>query len=95
MKLMYIPENKIVKALCCLAFLTASACIDAVDDYYTGGETATREGSVLEYLEKTPDYSDFVNLVAETGMTLPLILAVLFLVIGLAVMGVEYFKKDK
>ncbi|MEI3554400.1 MAG: fasciclin domain-containing protein [Alistipes senegalensis] len=66
---MYIPENKIVKALCCLAFLTASACIDAVDDYYTGGETATREGSVLEYLEKTPDYSDFVNLVAETGMT--------------------------
>ena len=66
---MYIPENKIVKALCCLAFLTASACIDAVDDYYTGGETATREGSVLEYLEKTPDYSDFVKLVAETGMT--------------------------
>ena len=61
MKLMYIPENKIVKALCCLAFLTASACIDAVDDYYTGGETATREGSVLEYLEKTPDYSDFVG----------------------------------
>lgn len=69
MKLMHIPENKIVKALCCLAFLTASACIDAVDDYYTGGETATREGSVLEYLEKTPDYSDFVKLVAETGMT--------------------------
>ena len=69
MKLMHIPGNKIVKALCCLAFLTASACIDAVDDYYTGGETATREGSVLEYLEKTPDYSDFVNLVAETGMT--------------------------
>ena len=69
MKLMYIPENKLVKALCCLAFLTASACIDAVDDYYTGGETATREGSVLEYLEKTPDYSDFVKLVAETGMT--------------------------
>ena len=37
----------------------------------------------------------FLTTVAETGMTLPLILAVLFLVIGLAVMGVEYFKKDK
>lgn len=69
MKNMYISENKIIKALCGLAVLAVSACTNAVDDYYTGGETATGEGTVLEYLESNPDYSDFVKLVGETGLT--------------------------
>ena len=69
MKNMHISENTIINALCCLALLTASACTDAVDDYYTGGETATGEGTVLEYLESKPDYSEFVKLVGETGLT--------------------------
>ena len=66
---MHIPENMILKTLGCLAVLAVSACTNAVDDYYTGGETATGEGTVLQYLEKTPDYSEFVKLVGETGMT--------------------------
>lgn len=37
----------------------------------------------------------FLTTVAETGMAIPLILAALFLVLGLIVMGVEYFKKEK
>ena len=69
MKNMYISENKIIKALYGLAVLAVSACTNAVDDYYTGGETATGEGTVLEYLESNPDYSDFVKLVGETGLT--------------------------
>lgn len=37
----------------------------------------------------------FLTTVAETGMTLPFVLAVLFVVLGLVILGVEYFKKDK
>ncbi len=66
---MYISKNTIIKALGCLAVLAAAACTNAVDDYYTGGETATGEGTVLEYLEKLPDCSEFVKLVGETGLT--------------------------
>lgn len=66
---MYIPENTIVKTLGCLAVLVFSACTNAVEDYYTGGDTATGEGTVLQYLERTPDYSEFVKLLGETGMT--------------------------
>lgn len=36
----------------------------------------------------------FLTTVAETGMTLPFVLATLFLLGGLVIMAVEYFKKD-
>lgn len=36
----------------------------------------------------------FWSTVLETGMTFPLLLAAVLLVLGLAVMGVEYFRKD-
>ena len=66
---MYIPKNTIIKALGCLAVLTAAACTNAVDDYYTGGETATGDGTVLEYLETIHDCSEFVILIGATGLT--------------------------
>lgn len=36
----------------------------------------------------------FLTTVAETGMTFPLILAILFLALGLIIMAVEFFKKE-
>lgn len=69
MKNMYIPKNKILKALGCLAVLAASACTHAVDDYYNGGGSVAGEGTVLEFLEQSPEYSQFVKLVEQTGMT--------------------------
>ena len=36
----------------------------------------------------------FLTTVLETGMTLPLLLSAVLLVLGLAAMGVEYFRKD-
>lgn len=69
MKNMFIPKNKILKALGCLAVLMTSACTNAVDDYYNGGGAVTGEGTVLQFLEQSPDYSEFVKLVEETGMT--------------------------
>lgn len=36
----------------------------------------------------------FLTTVLELGMTVPFILSILFVVLGLAVMAVEYFKKD-
>lgn len=32
--------------------------------------------------------------ILETGMTLPMILSALFLILGITVMAVEYFRKD-
>lgn len=37
----------------------------------------------------------FLTTVAETGMTLPLAVSILFVFLGLVIMGIEYFKKDK
>lgn len=37
----------------------------------------------------------FLTTVAETGMTFPFVLSILFVVIGVAIMGVEFFKKEK
>ena len=36
----------------------------------------------------------FLTTVLETGMTVPLLLSAVLLVLGLAAMGVEYFRKD-
>ncbi len=36
----------------------------------------------------------FLTTVSETGMTFPLIFAVLFLALGLIIMAVEFFKKE-
>ncbi|MGN0478703.1 MAG: hypothetical protein ACI4GO_04675 [Hominenteromicrobium sp.] len=36
----------------------------------------------------------FLTTVAETGMTLPFAVAVFLGVLGLVIMGIEYFKKD-
>lgn len=36
----------------------------------------------------------FLATVLETGMTFPLLLSVALLVLGLAAMGVEYFRKE-
>lgn len=36
----------------------------------------------------------FWTTVAETGMALPFIVSVLFVALGLVIMGIEYFKKD-
>lgn len=36
----------------------------------------------------------FLTTVSETGMTFPLIFAVLFLGLGLIIMAVEFFKKE-
>ena len=33
--------------------------------------------------------------VAETGLTLPFAVSILFVALGLVIMGIEYFKKDK
>lgn len=66
---MYIPKNKIFKALGCLAVFMTSACTNAVDNYYNGGGAVTGEGTVLQYLEQSPDYSEFVKLVEETGLS--------------------------
>ncbi|WP_221233015.1 fasciclin domain-containing protein [Dysgonomonas hofstadii] len=65
---MYISKNTIVKVLGCLIFLVNYACSNAIDDYYKGGQTITREETILQYLEETPDYSEFVQLINETGM---------------------------
>ena len=37
----------------------------------------------------------FFTTVIETGMMLALIIAFVLLVVGLLIMGIEYFKKDK
>ena len=36
----------------------------------------------------------FLTTVLETGMTFPLLLSAVLLALGLAAMGVEYFRKD-
>lgn len=36
----------------------------------------------------------FLTTVMETGVTFPLVLAILFLVLGLVILGVEYFRRD-
>jgi hypothetical protein len=36
----------------------------------------------------------FLTTVAETGMTFPLVLAALFLGLGLIILGVEFFRRD-
>ena len=36
----------------------------------------------------------FLSTVIETGMTSPMIIATLLLLVGLLIMGIEYFKKD-
>jgi len=36
----------------------------------------------------------FLTTIMETGMTIPLVIASLLLLIGLVVLGIEYFKKD-
>lgn len=36
----------------------------------------------------------FLTTVSELGMTVPFVISILFVVLGLAVMAVEYFKKD-
>lgn len=36
----------------------------------------------------------FLTTVAATGMTLPFVLAIVFLLGGLVIMAVEYFRKD-
>lgn len=37
----------------------------------------------------------FLTTVAETGLTLPFAVSILFVALGLVIMGIEYFKKDK
>ncbi len=37
----------------------------------------------------------FLTTVWETSMTAPFVLAVFFLLLGLVIMGIEYFKKDQ
>jgi hypothetical protein len=37
----------------------------------------------------------FWTTIQETGMTFPFVLAIILLVLGLLIMGIEYFKKDK
>ena len=36
----------------------------------------------------------FLTSVVELDMTLPFVVAILFVLLGLVIMGVEYFKKD-
>lgn len=36
----------------------------------------------------------FFTTVSELGMTVPFVISILFVVLGLVVMAVEYFKKD-
>lgn len=65
---MYIPKNTIVKVVVCFIFLISYACNNAIDEYYKGGQSVTREETILQYLEETPEYSEFVKLINETGM---------------------------
>ncbi|MFI3227725.1 MAG: hypothetical protein R3Y09_10025 [Clostridia bacterium] len=37
----------------------------------------------------------FLSTVFATGMTAPLLIAIILLVCGVVIMGIEYFKKDK
>jgi len=37
----------------------------------------------------------FLTTISETGMTLPMVIASILLLLGLVIMGIEYFIKDK
>ena len=37
----------------------------------------------------------FLTTVSETGMTLPIVLAIVFILLGFAIFGKEYFTKDE
>lgn len=37
----------------------------------------------------------FLTTISETGMTLPMVIAAILLLLGLVIMGIEYFIKDK
>lgn len=50
-------------------------------------------GSNLVSMWSTPP-GRFLTTLSETGMTLPLVSASILLLLGLVIMGIEYFKKD-
>ena len=66
---MHIAGNKILKGWGLASVVMLVSCTQAVEDYYGGGNSIVGKESVFQYLQSEAEYSEFVELVRQTGMT--------------------------